>query len=215
MLGTYSQVTSIQLVLPKTSCLSSITWKANLSKHCYTPDYLAGKSALDHVMECLLPFTRSVQIINHELVAVHSSRFATVPTQTQVGSQIMAGCSRFTIWLSSFPQYAFKQHRLHFWGTLIILIIFFVVMMACRVNLQWFWLLLYAALILPFAPYVTKPEFFYRSVALHCFSSTPAHTIETDSATRLSCLPVFQADFAVVHAFSLVSKPAILQTVEC
>ncbi|KAL0034477.1 hypothetical protein WJX79_004596 [Trebouxia sp. C0005] len=35
-------------------------------------------------------------------------------------------------------------------------------MMACRVNLQWFWLLLYAALILPFAPYVTKPEFFYR-----------------------------------------------------
>ncbi len=37
-------------------------------------------------------------------------------------------------------------------------------MMAFRVNLQWFWLLLYAALILPFAPYVTKPEFFYRSV---------------------------------------------------
>ena len=97
----------------------------------------------------------------------------------------MASGSRLTLWLSSFPQYAFKQHRLHFWGTLIILVIFFVVMMACRVNLQWFWLLLYAALILPFAPYVTKPEFFYRSVALHCFSTTlpHAHPVDTDTVT--------------------------------
>lgn len=72
--------------------------------------------------------------------------------------------SRPSDWWSSFIRYAFRDHRVHFWGTLLILVIFFVVMMACRVNLQWFWLVLYAALILPFAPYVTRPEFFFRQV---------------------------------------------------
>ena len=56
----------------------------------------------------------------------------------------------------------FREHRLHFFGTLAVLVVFFSFMMAFKVNLQWFWLLLYAALILPFAPYVTKPEFFFR-----------------------------------------------------
>ena len=74
----------------------------------------------------------------------------------------MAGINALSRWLSSCRQYMFKDHRLHFFGTLTLLMIGFVFMMAFRVNLQWFWLLLYAALILPFAPYVTKPEFFYR-----------------------------------------------------
>ena len=74
----------------------------------------------------------------------------------------MEGRNRLPTCILSCGQYVFRQHRLHFWGTLTVLVIFFIFMMAFRVNLQWFWLLLYAALILPFAPYVTKPEFFYR-----------------------------------------------------
>lgn len=70
--------------------------------------------------------------------------------------------SGFAGWLSSCTRYIFREQRLHFFGTLAVLVVFFVFMMAFQVNLQWFWLLLYAALILPFAPYVTKPEFFFR-----------------------------------------------------
>ena len=76
----------------------------------------------------------------------------------------MAGNARAPGWLSSFTNYVFRDRytRIHFWGTLFVLVIFFVVMMACRVNLQWFWLVLYAALILPFAPFVRDPKFFFR-----------------------------------------------------
>ena len=74
----------------------------------------------------------------------------------------MEGGNGFTRWLSSCSRYMFREHRLHFFGTLAVLVVFFIFMMAFQVNLQWFWLLLYAALILPFAPYVTKPEFFFR-----------------------------------------------------
>ena len=76
----------------------------------------------------------------------------------------MSGSSGVAGWLSSCRQYVLREHRVHFFGTLLVLIVFFIFMMAFQVNLQWFWLLLYAALILPFAPYVTKPEFFFRSV---------------------------------------------------
>ncbi|KAL3138479.1 hypothetical protein ABBQ32_006269 [Trebouxia sp. C0010 RCD-2024] len=70
--------------------------------------------------------------------------------------------NRFARWVSSCSRYMFREHRLHFFGTLAVLVVFFIFMMAFQINLQWFWLLLYAALILPFAPYVTKPEFFFR-----------------------------------------------------
>ena len=75
---------------------------------------------------------------------------------------IMGVGGGFAGWLSSCARYIFCEQRLHFFGTLAVLVVFFVLMMAFQVNLQWFWLLLYAALILPFAPYVTKPEFFFR-----------------------------------------------------
>ena len=74
----------------------------------------------------------------------------------------MGSGSGFAGWLSSCTRYCFREQRLHFFGTLAVLVVFFIFMMAFQVNLQWFWLLLYAALILPFAPYVTKPEFFFR-----------------------------------------------------
>lgn len=75
---------------------------------------------------------------------------------------VMGAGSGFAGWLSSCNRYMFREQRLHFFGTLAVLVVFFIFMMAFQVNLQWFWLLLYAALILPFAPYVTKPEFFFR-----------------------------------------------------
>ena len=90
----------------------------------------------------------------------------TIVQQRSRAITTMEGTNGFARWLSSCRQYTFREHRLHFFGTLLVLIVFFIFMMAFRINLQWFWLLLYAALILPFAPYVTKPEFFFRSAGM-------------------------------------------------
>ena len=38
--------------------------------------------------------------------------------------------SGLAMWLSSCRRYALQQHRLHFWGTLIVLVVFFIFMMA-------------------------------------------------------------------------------------
>ncbi|KAK9829007.1 hypothetical protein WJX72_003371 [[Myrmecia] bisecta] len=35
-------------------------------------------------------------------------------------------------------------------------------MISCQVNLQWYWILLYAALIVPFSPFIVNPRLFYR-----------------------------------------------------
>jgi hypothetical protein len=32
----------------------------------------------------------------------------------------------------------------------------------CQVNLQWFWILLYAALIIPFSPFIVNPRRYFR-----------------------------------------------------
>ena len=43
-----------------------------------------------------------------------------------------------------------------------IFIVIFVIMIGLQLWLQWFWLLLYAALIIPFAPWQSIPMRFYR-----------------------------------------------------
>lgn len=50
----------------------------------------------------------------------------------------------------------------HFWGSLGVGLIIFVVMISLRLDLQWFWLLLYAALIIPFSPFISDPKKFFR-----------------------------------------------------
>ena len=49
-----------------------------------------------------------------------------------------------------------------FWGSLIVILIFFIVMISVRLNLQWFWLLLYAVITVPFAPFIRSPIKFFR-----------------------------------------------------
>ena len=47
-----------------------------------------------------------------------------------------------------------------------IFIVIFIVMISLQLWLQWFWLLLYAALIIPFAPWQSIPMRFYRRFSL-------------------------------------------------
>ena len=49
-----------------------------------------------------------------------------------------------------------------FWGSLTVILIFFIVMISVRLNMQWFWLLLYALITVPFAPFIRSPIKFFR-----------------------------------------------------
>ena len=69
----------------------------------------------------------------------------------------------------------FVQLRKHlrskwFWGSLIVILLFFIVMISVRLNMQWFWLLLYAVITVPFAPFIRSPIKFFRYISLrtHC-----------------------------------------------
>jgi hypothetical protein len=50
----------------------------------------------------------------------------------------------------------------YFIGSVACLLAAFVAMMAARVDLQWFWMLLFAASTIPFAPWVADPVRFFR-----------------------------------------------------
>lgn len=50
----------------------------------------------------------------------------------------------------------------YFWGSLGVCLIIFIVMISLKLDLQWFWLLLYAALIIPFSPFISDPKKYFR-----------------------------------------------------
>lgn len=50
----------------------------------------------------------------------------------------------------------------YFLGTTGCLLAVMVVMLACKVDLQWFWLLLFAAVTVPWAPWASDPVRFFR-----------------------------------------------------
>ena len=50
----------------------------------------------------------------------------------------------------------------YFIGSVACLLAAFVGMMAAKVDLQWFWMLLFAATTVPFAPWVADPVQFFR-----------------------------------------------------
>ena len=50
--------------------------------------------------------------------------------------------------------------------TMLMKMCIFIVMISLQLWLQWFWLLLYAALIIPFAPWQSVPMRFYRCVMI-------------------------------------------------
>ena len=50
----------------------------------------------------------------------------------------------------------------HFFASLAILLVIAIVMVICRVDMQWYWLILYAAVTIPFAPFVRDPTRFFR-----------------------------------------------------
>lgn len=55
---------------------------------------------------------------------------------------------------------SFKSY--HFWGSLGVCLIIFIIMISLRLDLQWFWILLYAALIIPFSAFITDPTKYFR-----------------------------------------------------
>lgn len=50
----------------------------------------------------------------------------------------------------------------YFIGSSAVMIVAFVAMMAARLDLQWFWLLLFAATTVPFAPWASEPVKYFR-----------------------------------------------------
>lgn len=50
----------------------------------------------------------------------------------------------------------------YFIGSLVVLAAAFVVMMAVRLDLQWFWMLLFALITVPFAPWAREPVVYFR-----------------------------------------------------
>lgn len=52
-----------------------------------------------------------------------------------------------------------------FWGSIVIIMAFFIVMISLQLNMQWFWLLLYAVITVPFAPFIRSPVKFFRYVS--------------------------------------------------
>lgn len=50
----------------------------------------------------------------------------------------------------------------HFFASLAILLVIAIIMVICRVDMQWYWLILYAAVTVPFAPFVRDPTRFFR-----------------------------------------------------
>lgn len=49
-----------------------------------------------------------------------------------------------------------------FWGSLAVILVFFIVMISLKLDMQWFWLLLYATITVPFAPFIRSPIKFFR-----------------------------------------------------
>lgn len=58
----------------------------------------------------------------------------------------------------------FKKHirSRWFWGSLAVILVFFIVMISLKLDMQWFWLLLYAIITVPFAPFIRSPIKFFR-----------------------------------------------------
>jgi hypothetical protein len=70
----------------------------------------------------------------------------------------------------------------HFLGSVAICLAVFIVMLSLKVDLQWFWLLLYAALILPFTPFISDPTQYFRC--------SPDATVVRQCASDRLCEPL-------------------------
>ena len=51
---------------------------------------------------------------------------------------------------------------------MLVILVFFIVMISVRLNMQWFWLLLYAVITVPFAPFIRSPVKFFRYTFVTC-----------------------------------------------
>jgi len=70
---------------------------------------------------------------------------------------------RRSVLMSSGAAPPWLTRRLSVWySRWCIFVVIFIVMISLQLWLQWFWLLLYAALIIPFAPWQSIPMRFYR-----------------------------------------------------
>ena len=49
-----------------------------------------------------------------------------------------------------------------FWGSIAVILVFFIIMISLQLDMQWFWLLLYAIITVPFAPFIRSPIKFFR-----------------------------------------------------